>query len=244
MNTTHLFVELLVIGFGALAWLLLIVAAVLGYDITSVQSNLLSLGTLFPILSFGYVLGILVDRIADWSFDWLWGERHFRQVYLTDNEDRASLLQAAELPDDLSSLDADERARLATLFKRLKKDFFDDRRILVVGGAELWQFVEYGRSRLRICRGWVVNALLLAFAFDIYWYFGGAQSLPIDGLRVFYLNVVLLLFAAICFFAWSRLNQQEYSKIRRQAAWIRRRLEETAVQDVALSGQLKIEGKI
>jgi hypothetical protein len=63
MPTTQLFVELLVIGFGAIAWLLLLVAAALGWQPAQFP---LHLGgeVIVPLSALSYVLGILLDRGA------------------------------------------------------------------------------------------------------------------------------------------------------------------------------------
>jgi hypothetical protein len=63
MPTTQLFVELLVIGFGATAWLLLFAAAALGWQ---PPQSFPHLGgeALVPLSALSYVLGIIVDRIA------------------------------------------------------------------------------------------------------------------------------------------------------------------------------------
>ncbi|MEM1180222.1 MAG: hypothetical protein AAGM22_17905 [Acidobacteriota bacterium] len=180
----------------------------MGYDITEARGSLLSLGTLFPILSIGYVLGILTDRIADWTFDKIWGEGHWRGAYPEGD------LEAA------------------------KQLFFRDRRTLVVDGEALWTFIEYGRSRLRICRGWAVNLFLIAIAFDVYWFFGGHENISVDGIRVVYLNIFLILWGLLCGIAWAQLNRKEYTKIRRQAAWVREHREASAIQDVRLTGTL------
>lgn len=64
MNTTNLFVELFVIGIGAAVWILLLLFSVLGYAWVDFDT-LRSWNALLPIVAFIYVLGIVVDRIAD-----------------------------------------------------------------------------------------------------------------------------------------------------------------------------------
>ena len=74
MNTTNLFVELLVIGVGAALWVLLVVLSVFGYQWIPIQQDVswLALG---PLLSISYLLGIIIDRIADMLFEIFWGNK-------------------------------------------------------------------------------------------------------------------------------------------------------------------------
>ena len=67
MKSTNLFVELLVIGFGAIGWILLIILSVFGYEwlLKINLKNISSISSFVPILAVTYVLGIIVDRVAD-----------------------------------------------------------------------------------------------------------------------------------------------------------------------------------
>jgi hypothetical protein len=69
MTTTALFVELVVIGVGAVLWVILAVLALFGYSwVTLTFEQATSVTSLVPLLSFAYLLGIIVDRIADQVF--------------------------------------------------------------------------------------------------------------------------------------------------------------------------------
>ncbi len=67
MNTTNIFVELVVVGFHALIWIGIIILALLGYRNIDVE-KLLTINLALPILALAYILGILVDRISDSIF--------------------------------------------------------------------------------------------------------------------------------------------------------------------------------
>lgn len=206
MTTTHLFVELLVIGFGALAWILILIAALFGYDIGKFQAQILSLGAVFPTLGLAYVLGILTDRVADWIVD---------------------------------RVDIGHRRKVYEEVGKSQQDYFQDRRTLVVDGPELWKFFEYGRSRLRICRGWFLNSLLLTASTALLlvrnhgslswtqWQYGACFT-------------GLVGFSWLCWRSWSRLNQKEYSKIERQAAWVLEQKKAEEVKQARLIGPLEI----
>ena len=73
MKTTALFVELIVIGAGALIALGILITAVFDINLQFVKENLLLFS--IPLLSFTYLLGIIVDRIADNLFDSLHTEK-------------------------------------------------------------------------------------------------------------------------------------------------------------------------
>jgi hypothetical protein len=68
MNTTNLFVELVVIGVGTLFSLILIVLSCFDYRWIS-WDKVTSSTMLIPLLSITYLLGIVTDRIADAILD-------------------------------------------------------------------------------------------------------------------------------------------------------------------------------
>ena len=68
MNTTNIFVELVVVGFHTLIWIgVLILAFVPGYRNLDLE-KVLTVNLALPILAMAYILGILVDRITDSLF--------------------------------------------------------------------------------------------------------------------------------------------------------------------------------
>ena len=183
MTTTHLFVELLVIGFGTLVWLGLLGAAFFGYDPFALGGKSFSLSTLFPLLTFAYVLGIVTDRLADWVFD-RWDRCHLKETFNGD-------------------LDV----------------YLEGRRIMALYGRALWDHLEYGRSRLRICRGWVLNGACLLVSFDVFlWKASTAPTLT--GGQITVSNIAMLLFVVLCIVCWRKLNLKEYEKINRQWVWL------------------------
>lgn len=67
MNTTAIFVELIVMGVGATLFLASVVFSILGYDWLPLN-YIVSLPAALPALSIIYVLGIIFDRSADRLF--------------------------------------------------------------------------------------------------------------------------------------------------------------------------------
>lgn len=67
MNTTNIFVELVVIGFHTLIGIAIIVLGMTGYQNIDVE-KLLTINLALPGLALAYILGILIDRISDSMF--------------------------------------------------------------------------------------------------------------------------------------------------------------------------------
>ena len=194
MATTHLFVELLVIGIGALLALFLVLAGFLGWS-PSMLPGLLALETLFPALAIVYVLGILVDRLAD---------------VLVDRKDKAQRREVFKREDG----------------SFVEDDYFKARRTLVLDGENLWRDLEYVRSRSRICRGWVLDSILLILSLLVYQMTSlvsqcmGLEAHPFGFLELGMMIVFLLVLGRGCWWCWARLNLNEYKKTQRIAEWL------------------------
>ena len=67
MNTTNIFVELVVIGFHSLFGIGIIVLALAGYRNLDTE-KLLTINLALPVLALAYILGILIDRVSDRIF--------------------------------------------------------------------------------------------------------------------------------------------------------------------------------
>jgi hypothetical protein len=68
MNTTNIFVELVVVGFHTLIWIGLLALAFLGFQDLDLE-KLFTINLALPILALTYILGILMDRTADMLLD-------------------------------------------------------------------------------------------------------------------------------------------------------------------------------
>ncbi|MCP4536302.1 MAG: hypothetical protein GY832_04075 [Chloroflexi bacterium] len=183
MSTTDLFVELMVIGIGAAIWLILLIFSIFGYK-WILPEQVVSLVALIPVAAVVYVLGIVVDRIADTIFEKLWGQTLCKKVYET------------------------------------KKEYYDDRRLIYTRAERLGNLLEYGRSRLRICRGWTLNTILILITQNMFiWTWVGDRRLRV-GLGIF-CNIAVGLFAFANWFAWRQLSLANYRKVREQSAFLR-----------------------
>ncbi len=182
MNTTNLFVELVVIGVGALAWVVLLVLSVFGWDWVPTE-RVFSTTALIPLLSLVYVLGIVSDRIADSLFEHYWNEDLLKERFTEIN------------------------------------DYHLARREILSRSERLSELLEYGRSRLRICRGWSLNSILISVALNLFiWTKLRDSSLALT-LSVFG-TVSCIIFAIASWYTWRKLAATEYRKVKEQAAFL------------------------
>ncbi|MDY7092866.1 MAG: hypothetical protein SX243_07835 [Acidobacteriota bacterium] len=182
MTTTQIFAELLVIGFGAFAWLLVLGAAIFGWEVPRVAERLTSWELLLPMLSLVYVLGIVVDRLADWFFD-RWDKQYRDEEFES------------------------------------KEAFYNARRLMVYYGKGLWEDLEYGRSRLRICRGSACNSVALLVSLFILW-ITRADVGPEHWFQKLSCTFFLLAITVLCVACWRKLVVKEYRKTKRQSKWL------------------------
>lgn len=182
MNTTNLFVELVVIGVGALAWLILLILSVFGWDWVPVEKAF-STVALVPLVSLVYILGIVSDRIADTLFEQWWNDK-LRKDQFTDNN-----------------------------------DYHAARRSILTRSERLSNLLEYGRSRLRICRGWALNSVLIAVTLNLF-IWGKLQSSQPRRLLSLFGTAASLSFALASWYTWKKLTVTEFRKVKEQAAFL------------------------
>jgi hypothetical protein len=183
MSTTDLFVELIIIGIGAAIWLVLLILSLFGYNWVPLGVAT-SLVALVPALAVVYVLGIVVDRVADALFEKVWKPALYRKVY-----------------DD-------------------KQAYFHDRHLIYIHAERLSNLLEYGRSRLRICRGWTLNAFLILITSNLFVWTRLSHTRRQVVLSVC-CTAAIGLFAYGNWFAWRQLALTNYRKVQDQSAYLR-----------------------
>lgn len=143
MNVTALFVELLVIGMGTATWLALFLAAILGYrfDTDLLQENPALIGTLTAIV---YVLGIVVDRLVRDLFMPTLEAKAMRSVFTPERIGRIKAI-APGIDEGNLSMEMEKFIR--------------------ANSESLAHKIDYNRSRLRICRAWVLHFALIGVGF-------------------------------------------------------------------------------
>lgn len=137
MSITTLYAELVVVGTGALLFILLFFHAFIGdwswfAKLKGLESST-SLVILIPALSIVYLLGILIANLTHLLFrPW---EEHLRS--------------------DPNSLGPEHKQE----YERIRNEFFTTSETI----ALVHEF-EFRRSKVRICRGWFLNSILIALA--------------------------------------------------------------------------------
>jgi 8-oxo-dGTP pyrophosphatase MutT (NUDIX family) len=168
MSTTAVVAEILIVGLEAEAWLGLLVVTIFG----SAWIDLDTASKFTPILlllmvASAYVLGVIVDRVADTSFKWF----SERGVGRWSNRTFGKGSEAWLLP-----------AREQTMRTVVMRD----------GGAAA-AFVDYQRSRLRVARGTAVNLVAALVVAGVYcgWHEGWSLTLRVEALLLALLLVTI-----------------------------------------------------
>jgi len=192
MGTTDLFVELIVIGIGATAWVVLATFSIFGYEWAPLE-QLLSVSAIIPALSIVYIMGIITDRIADILFEKIWTPKILRKHYASS-----------------------EGAR-------------EDRRLIYIENEYLANLLEYGRSRLRICRGWAFNAVLIIIASN---FFISTQVLDqsVKTKLFIWINLIIGFVAYYSWYSWHQLTDTQYRRLKGDASYIRQQKDKNTQQ--------------
>jgi len=97
---------------------------------------------------------------------------------------------------------------------QMKKELSDDQRraarcLILTKGEKLAELIEYGRSRMRICRGWAFNCPLLMVAVAVY-----ALREGLDHSDLFLIELMLAVLAVAAWFSWRTLARSDYQKVK------------------------------
>ena len=183
MGTTELFVELVVIGIGAIVWVVLATFGIFGYQWVPFD-KLFSVSALIPFLSFVYIMGIVTDRIADVIFETVWTPRLMKKHYPSAGVAR------------------------------------DDRRLIYSRNEYFANLIEYGRSRIRICRGWTFNTVLILIASN-YFIFMQVPNGDLRNQLFIWINLLFGFIAVSNWYTWYKLSDTQYRRLKDDAAFIR-----------------------
>jgi hypothetical protein len=211
MSTTNLFVELIVIGVGAMAWVVLLVLAFFGWDsIAWLHPN--DTAAAIPLLAVTYLLGIVTDRLADALFEGI------RRISARRHPEPPSTLGIGAV----APVDLPVASRKPSTYAEATDAYHSARHTVHLHGERFIPILEYGRSRLRICRGWVFNALVLAAAVNVFLRSRVYSDLNPDTDHVALKSTVaLLLLAAAAWYAWRRLDETDRLKTVQHAELLR-----------------------
>ena len=171
MNTTSIFVELVIIGLHTFIWMGLLVLTFIGYQNLDLE-KVFTLNLALPILAITYILGILVDRVSD-------------------------MARTAQ----------DMRLRSRYDFQRLPG--FNSMRFYILSkSSNIYQQLEYTRSRLRIARASILNFAFTAIAAALFVWFQLGKTLAVEH-RVMTCIAAMLagaLLTWISYEAWAALS--------------------------------------
>jgi hypothetical protein len=94
--------------------------------------------------------------------------------------------------------------------------YYAARRIILTESERLSELLEYGRSRLRICRGWVLNAFVILVSFNVFVWTRLREWPRARGLSIV-VSALLLVLLAGCWYSWWSLSAAEYRKVKGQS---------------------------
>jgi hypothetical protein len=159
MNTTTLYAELIVVGSGATIFIVLLFYSLFGDSSWFGKlGGLTSIGnvvSLIPVLSVFYLLGIVISNVAYLLFKSR--EEKLRNEKFSDIKREYEEIRKKELSDIYEEI-------RNTLYTSAHKDLIDE--------------FEFRRSKIRICRGWFINSILIIIALTTYLGTGKMVSYP------------------------------------------------------------------
>ncbi len=86
----------------------------------------------------------------------------------------------------------------------------EDKSIILLEDSPLAEMILYGRSRMRICRGWMLNLVMLLPSMN--YFFIKLNPQP-DAFLVL-VNFMLMLLIVLFYFSWIKLTDSEYDKLK------------------------------
>ena len=149
MNTTTLYAELIVVGSGATLFIVLLFYSLFG-DLSwfSKLGGLTSIGSvvsLIPVLSVFYLLGIVISNVAYLLFKSTENKKHHDKFSKTKHKYQGF-----------------KSEKTSDIYEEIRTTLYTS------SHTELIHEFEFRRSKIRICRGWFINSILIIFALVTY----------------------------------------------------------------------------
>jgi hypothetical protein len=94
-------------------------------------------------------------------------------------------------------------------------EYYNAYSLIFTRSDQLSDLHNYGRSRLRICRGWILNAILIAISLNLFTWIRVKNCCLRYELSVFG-SAFLFALAIFAWWAWRKLSIAEYEKIKMQ----------------------------
>ena len=101
-----------------------------------------------------------------------------------------------------------------------KDDFHDDRRFIYIHEGRLADLLEYGRSRLRICRGWALNSVLILLTLNFFVW----TKIPDSSLKIqvsIFGSFLCIFLACGTWFSWYKLTLNDFRRVKEQANFLK-----------------------
>lgn len=101
-----------------------------------------------------------------------------------------------------------------------KYDYYNARRKILTKSERLSDLLEYGRSRMRICRSWTLNSILIGLSLNILLF---EKFLGNDNFEILVITAtsISVAFSIGAWFAWASLVKTEYRKIKEQSLYLK-----------------------
>ena len=185
MSTTQVFVELLITGFGGLIWIILFVCELCGFNISAVLFGDYPTILIFPISGIAYIIGILVDRIGYQIFI-KHEKKHIPGVFQQDNEKVGYPMTEGEIYVELMIA------------------------YIMQNSEQLKAQIDYNRTRLRLCRSWILNFGLIFLSLVL----PAVASGGVDQRLFVVFSILSLLLGVASFTIWKKLAKDYYVNIK------------------------------
>jgi hypothetical protein len=186
LSTTAVFAEILIVGLQAEAWLALALLTVFGHEWLFELDGVNDFAALLTIvvLALAYVLGIIVDRLADTLLDSFEHSRLGKRV-------KTKFMSKPEEPEP--------EPRLSTM-----------RMTVMAASDDMTSFLDYQRSRWRIARATVLNLVVAAPVVALYLVYGT----NLDGLWALVPVASALVLIPITYFAGVRIQDAWVARLK------------------------------
>ncbi|MCA9024801.1 MAG: hypothetical protein KDA86_06275 [Planctomycetaceae bacterium] len=101
-----------------------------------------------------------------------------------------------------------------------RRDYQDARRLVISSSSRLANMHDYGRTRIRICRGWSLNALLIALALQFVMR-AHVFTTPGSDAALTWAAAACVLLSMASWWSWYMICSWEYLKIHEHAEFLR-----------------------
>lgn len=187
MSTTQVFVELLIDGFGVLIWLTILICSACGISTEELMGYDYPAILIIPLSGIAYVLGILIDRVGYQIFDRY--EKKNIPVVFTENEKYNENYPRNEKGE----------IHIKSIISYIEEN-----------SKNLRSQINYNRTRLRLCRSWILNFFCISASLTLA-FVNGNPGKTYPTILFMALSAIL---CVLSFIVWKTLAKDYYKNIR------------------------------